>query len=33
LIGLDGIMKGLAVRTNYCRLFRESVAHAAHANR
>jgi predicted unusual protein kinase regulating ubiquinone biosynthesis (AarF/ABC1/UbiB family) len=29
LIGLDGIMKSLAVKMNYCALFRECVAHAA----
>jgi predicted unusual protein kinase regulating ubiquinone biosynthesis (AarF/ABC1/UbiB family) len=29
LIGLDGIMKGLAVPTNYCTLFRECVDDAA----
>jgi predicted unusual protein kinase regulating ubiquinone biosynthesis (AarF/ABC1/UbiB family) len=29
LIGLDGIMKGLAVRINYCTLFRECVRAAA----
>ena len=33
LIGLDGIMKGLAVRTNYCTLFRECIREATHANR
>jgi predicted unusual protein kinase regulating ubiquinone biosynthesis (AarF/ABC1/UbiB family) len=31
LIGLDGIMKGLAVRMNYCALFRECVRAAAKA--
>lgn len=31
LIGLDGIMKGLAVRMNYCTLFRESVRAAVKA--
>jgi len=29
LIGLDGIMKGLGVRMNYCALFRECVQSAA----
>ena len=33
LIGLDGIMKGLSVKMNYCALFRECVSHAAHATR
>jgi predicted unusual protein kinase regulating ubiquinone biosynthesis (AarF/ABC1/UbiB family) len=33
LIGLDGIMKGLAVRTNYCTLFRECIREATRANR
>jgi predicted unusual protein kinase regulating ubiquinone biosynthesis (AarF/ABC1/UbiB family) len=33
LIGLDGIMKGLGVKMNYCRLFRECVRGAAQANR
>jgi predicted unusual protein kinase regulating ubiquinone biosynthesis (AarF/ABC1/UbiB family) len=33
LIGLDGIMKGLAVRTNYCTLFRECIKDATHADR
>src|SRR5579863_3933248 len=32
LIGLDGIMKGLAVRTNYCTLFRECISAATRAN-
>jgi predicted unusual protein kinase regulating ubiquinone biosynthesis (AarF/ABC1/UbiB family) len=31
LIGLDGIMKGLGVKMNYCALFRECVRNAAHA--
>jgi predicted unusual protein kinase regulating ubiquinone biosynthesis (AarF/ABC1/UbiB family) len=31
LIGLDGIMKGLGVKMNYCALFRECVRSAAHA--
>jgi predicted unusual protein kinase regulating ubiquinone biosynthesis (AarF/ABC1/UbiB family) len=31
LIGLDGIMKGLAVRQNYCEMFRECVREAARA--
>ena len=33
LIGLDGIMKGLAVETNYCTLFRECIKDAARVNR
>jgi predicted unusual protein kinase regulating ubiquinone biosynthesis (AarF/ABC1/UbiB family) len=33
LIGLDGIMKGLAVKTNYCTLFRECIKDAARVNR
>jgi predicted unusual protein kinase regulating ubiquinone biosynthesis (AarF/ABC1/UbiB family) len=33
LIGLDGIMKGLAVKTNYCTLFRECIKNATHADR
>jgi predicted unusual protein kinase regulating ubiquinone biosynthesis (AarF/ABC1/UbiB family) len=33
LIGLDGIMKGLAVKTNYCTLFRECINDAARVNR
>ena len=33
LIGLDGIMKGLAVKTNYCTLFRKCIDDAARANR
>jgi predicted unusual protein kinase regulating ubiquinone biosynthesis (AarF/ABC1/UbiB family) len=33
LIGLDGIMKGLAVKTNYCTLFRECIRDAARVNR
>jgi predicted unusual protein kinase regulating ubiquinone biosynthesis (AarF/ABC1/UbiB family) len=32
LIGLDGIMKGLSVKMNYCRLFRECVRSAAQAS-
>jgi predicted unusual protein kinase regulating ubiquinone biosynthesis (AarF/ABC1/UbiB family) len=32
LIGLDGIMKGLGVRMNYCALFRECVLNAATAS-
>ena len=32
LIGLDGIMKSLAVKMNYCALFRECVVHAARAS-
>ncbi|HJU10598.1 MAG TPA: AarF/ABC1/UbiB kinase family protein [Candidatus Binataceae bacterium] len=31
LIGLDGIMKGLGVKMNYCALFRECVRNAASA--
>ncbi|MBV8056098.1 MAG: AarF/ABC1/UbiB kinase family protein [Deltaproteobacteria bacterium] len=31
LIGLDGIMKGLGVKMNYCALFREGVRSAAQA--
>jgi hypothetical protein len=31
LIGLDGIMKGLGVKMNYCELFRECVRSAAQA--
>jgi len=31
LIGLDGIMKGLGVRQNYCTMFRECVRQAARA--
>jgi predicted unusual protein kinase regulating ubiquinone biosynthesis (AarF/ABC1/UbiB family) len=31
LIGLDGIMKNLGVKLNYCALFRECVKHAARA--
>jgi predicted unusual protein kinase regulating ubiquinone biosynthesis (AarF/ABC1/UbiB family) len=31
LIGLDGIMKGLGVKMNYCALFRECVSNAARA--
>jgi predicted unusual protein kinase regulating ubiquinone biosynthesis (AarF/ABC1/UbiB family) len=31
LIGLDGIMKGLGVKMNYCKLFRECVRSAAQA--
>ncbi len=31
LIGLDGIMKGLGVKMNYCALFRECVRNAARA--
>ena len=33
LIGLDGIMKGLRVRMNYCALFRDCVRHALKARR
>jgi len=33
LIGLDGIMKGLAVKTNYCTLFRKCIEDATRANR
>lgn len=33
LIGLDGIMKGLAVKMNYCTLFRECVRKAANVDR
>jgi predicted unusual protein kinase regulating ubiquinone biosynthesis (AarF/ABC1/UbiB family) len=33
LIGLDSIMKGLAVKTNYCTLFRQCIKDAARANR
>jgi predicted unusual protein kinase regulating ubiquinone biosynthesis (AarF/ABC1/UbiB family) len=33
LIGLDGIMKGLAVKTNYCTLFRQCIKDAARVNR
>jgi predicted unusual protein kinase regulating ubiquinone biosynthesis (AarF/ABC1/UbiB family) len=29
LIGLDGVMKGLGARLNYCAMFRECVKHAA----
>ncbi len=32
LIGLDGIMKGLAVKTNYCTMFKQCVKAAAAAN-
>ncbi|HZP46449.1 MAG TPA: AarF/UbiB family protein [Candidatus Binataceae bacterium] len=32
LIGLDGIMKGLAVKMNYCTLFRECIRNAARVN-
>jgi predicted unusual protein kinase regulating ubiquinone biosynthesis (AarF/ABC1/UbiB family) len=32
LIGLDGIMKGLGVKLNYCTMFRECVRQAARAN-
>jgi predicted unusual protein kinase regulating ubiquinone biosynthesis (AarF/ABC1/UbiB family) len=32
LIGLDGIMRGLAVKTNYCTLFRECIKDAARVN-
>src|SRR6266849_6700667 len=31
LIGLDGIMKGLGAKLNYCAMFRECVRHAAEA--
>jgi predicted unusual protein kinase regulating ubiquinone biosynthesis (AarF/ABC1/UbiB family) len=31
LIGLDGIMKGLGIKMNYCALFRECVRNAARA--
>jgi hypothetical protein len=31
LIGLDGIMKGLGAKLNYCAMFRECVRHAAQA--
>jgi hypothetical protein len=31
LIGLDGIMKGLGVKMNYCALFKECVRNAARA--
>jgi predicted unusual protein kinase regulating ubiquinone biosynthesis (AarF/ABC1/UbiB family) len=33
LIGLDSIMKGLAVKTNYCTLFRQCIENAARVNR
>jgi predicted unusual protein kinase regulating ubiquinone biosynthesis (AarF/ABC1/UbiB family) len=32
LVGLDGIMKGLGVKMNYCKLFRECVRNAGRAS-